>query len=77
MVAAIELGKEYAQVCVKTAAMKDAESVTTVAGSEAYRITVDCNVEDEQQLQELFRRLWKMIAPYGSREMLEYLVFCL
>ena len=77
MIAAIELGKEYAQVCVKTASMKDAESVTTVAGSEAYRIPTNCDMEDEMQLQELFRRLWKLISPYGSREALDYLVFCL
>ena len=33
MIAAIELGKKYAQVCVKTVHMKDAESLSTVAGT--------------------------------------------
>ena len=77
MVAGIELGKKYAQVCVKTESMKDAESVTKVAGEEHYRIPVEVNIEDKNELQELFRKLWKMLTPYGSREALEYLVFCL
>ena len=38
MVAAIELGKEYVQVCVKTETMKEPESVTTVAGSDGLDI---------------------------------------
>ena len=77
MVAGIELGKKYAQVCVKTESMKDAESVTKVAGTEHYRIPVGENIEDKNELQEIFRKLWKMLAPYGSREQLSYLVFCL
>lgn len=77
MVAGIELGKEYAQVCVKTDAMKDAESVTKVAGTEHYRIPIEVNLEAKSELQELFRKLWKMLTPYGSKESLEYLVFCL
>ena len=77
MVAAIELGKEYVQVCVKTGTMKEPESVTKVAGTEHYRIRTECNTEEKTELQELFRMLWKMILPYGSRESLEYLVFCL
>lgn len=77
MIAGIELGKEYAQVCVKTESMKDAESITTIAGAEAYRIPVEINLEEKSGLQELFRKLWKMLSPYGSRESLEYLVFCL
>ena len=77
MVAGIELGKQYAQVCVKTESMKDAESVTKIAGTEHYRIPVEVNIEDKSKLQELFRTLWKMLTPYGNRESLEYLVFCL
>ena len=77
MVAAIELGKEYVQVCVKTETMKEPESVTKVAGSEHYRIPTECNLDDKNELQELFRKLWKMISVYGSRESLECLVFCL
>lgn len=77
MVAGIELGKKYAQVCVKTMSMKDAESVTKVAGTEHYRIPVEVNIEDKNELQELFRKLWKMLTPYGSKEQLAYLVFCL
>lgn len=77
MVAGIELGKQYAQICVKTDSMKEAESVTKTAGTEHYRIPVEVNIEDKSELQELFRRLWKMLAPYGSRESLNYLVFCL
>lgn len=71
------MGKQYAQVCVKTDSMRDAESVTKIAGTEHYRIPVEVNIEDKNELQELFRRLWKMLAPYGSRDTLEYLVFCL
>lgn len=77
MVAGIELGREYAQVCVKTETMKEPESVTKVAGTQNYRIPTEANLEEKGELQELFRRLWKMLAPYGSREALEYLVFCL
>ena len=77
MVAAIELEKEYVQICVKTETMKEPESVTKIAGSEHYRIPTECNLDDANELQELFRKLWKMISAYGSRESLEYLVFCL
>lgn len=77
MVAGMELGKKYAQVCVKTDSMRDAESVTKVAGTEHYRIPVEVNIEEKQELQELFRQLWKMLAPYGNRDSLSYLVFCL
>lgn len=77
MVAGIELGKQYAQVCVKTDSMKDAESVTKIVGAEHYRIPVEIDIEDKYQLQELFRMLWKLLAPYNNREALEYLIFCL
>lgn len=77
MIAGIELGKEYVQVCVKTGNMKEPESVTTVAGTEHYRIPTDADIEKKAEAQELFRRLWKMLAPYGSKETLESLVFCL
>ncbi|MBQ8856744.1 MAG: hypothetical protein IJ024_01220 [Lachnospiraceae bacterium] len=77
MVAGIELGKQYAQVCVKTDSMKDAESVTKVAGTEHYRLPVEVNIENKNELQELFRKLWKMLAPYGNKDSLSYLVFCL
>ena len=77
MVAGIELGKKYAQICVKTESMKDAESVTKIAGTEHYRIPVEVNIEDKNELQELFRMLWKMLTPYGSREQLTCLAFCL
>jgi len=77
MVAGIELGKEYAQLCVKTDSMKDAESVTKIAGEEHYRIPVKINLEEKEELQEFFRKLWKMLTPYVGKESLEYLVFCL
>ncbi len=77
MVAAIELGKEYVQVCVKTKNMNEPESVTKIAGAEHYRIPTQINLEEKSELQELFRKLWKMISPYGSKEALKYLVFCL
>ena len=73
MIAAIELGKEYAQVCVKTASMRDAESVTTVAGTEHYRIPLEGNIDNQADLQEIFRKLWKMLSPYGNKDSLEYL----
>lgn len=34
MVAGIELGKEYAQICIKTESMSEPESITKVAGTE-------------------------------------------
>lgn len=71
------MGKEYAQVCVKTDSMKDAESVTKIAGAEHYRIPIEINLEEKSELQEFFRKLWKMLAPYINKEPLEYLVFCL
>ncbi len=77
MIAGIELGKEYVQVCVKTDSMKDAESVTKVAGTEHYRIPTEANLEDKSELQECFRKLWKLLAPYGNKDSLEYLMFCL
>ena len=77
MIAAIELGKKYAQVCVKTVNMKDAESLSTVAGTENYRIPTEADLEDKVQLQEFFRKLWKLLSPYGNKDSLEYLVFCL
>ncbi len=77
MIAAIELGKEYVQVCVKTDSMKDAESVTTVAGTENYRIPTEADLENREELQGLFRKLWKLLSPYGNKDTLEYLIFCL
>lgn len=77
MIAGIELGKKYAQVCVKTDRMRDAESVTRIAGTEHYRIPVEIDLEEKSQLQELFRKLWKMLSPYGNQESLEFLIFCL
>ncbi len=77
MIAAIEIGKKYAQVCVKTDRMREPESVTKIAGTEHYRIPVKEDISDPVQLQELFRDLWKMLSPYGNQESLEYLVFCL
>lgn len=77
MIAAIELGKEYVQVCVKTDSMKDAQSVTKIAGTEHYRMSTEANLENKEELQECFRKLWKMLAPYGNKDSLEYLMFCL
>ncbi len=77
MIAGIELGKEYVQICVKTEAMQEPESVTKIVGTENYRIPIEADLKDQAQLQELFRRIWKMLAPYGSKESVEKLVFCL
>lgn len=77
MIAGIELGKKYAQVCVKTDRMRDAESVTRIAGTEHYQIPVEIDLGEKSQLRELFRKLWKMLSPYGDQESLEYLIFCL
>lgn len=77
MVAGIELGNEYAQICVKTEAMKDAESVTKIAGEEHYRIPIKVNFEQKEEVQELFHNLWKMLKVYADKEPLEELVFCL
>lgn len=77
MVAGIELGREYAQICVKNDSMKDAESVTKIAGEEHYRIPVEVDWEKKEELRGFFRKLWKLIAPYINKETVEYLVFCL
>lgn len=77
MIVGMEIGKEYVQLCVKTDAMKDAQSVTKVAGSEHYRIPVEGDLQKPEDLQECFRKLWKMVTPYGNRESLEWLMFCL
>ena len=77
MIAGIELGKEYVQVCVKTDSMKEPESLSTIAGTEHYRIPAETDYEQKTQVQELFRRLWKLLAPYGNKDSLESLVFCL
>lgn len=62
MVAGIELGKEYAQICVKTESMKESESFSIFA---------------EEEPETLFRKLLKLIKPYGNPEKLEALVFVL
>ena len=77
MIAGIELGKKYAQISVKTELMSEPESITMVVGSENYRIPVEADFDKKSEIQELFRKLWKMILPYGDKEPLEYLVFCL
>lgn len=77
MIAGIELGKKYAQVCVKTEKMRDPESVSRIIGTQHYRIPVEIDIYDKGQMQEFFRKLWKMLIPYGDQESLQYLVFCL
>lgn len=77
MVVGIELGKEYAQICVKTAQMKDAESVTKIAGEEHYRIPVMADLSRKSEVQEFFRGLWKLLTCYADGEKAEYVVFCL
>lgn len=77
MIAAIELSKEYVQICVKTPSLREPESVTKVAGTEYYRMPVECDLKDCGKVRELFRSLWKMLTPYGNRESLKYLMFCL
>lgn len=62
MVAGIEFGKDYAQICVKTDSMKESESFGCPAGEE---------------LEAVFGKLLKMIKPYGNPEKLKYLVFVL
>lgn len=62
MVAGIEFGKEYAQICVKTEAMKESESF---------------GIFSEEEPEALFRKLLKLIKPYGNPEKLEFLVFVL
>lgn len=77
MIAGIELGKKFAQISVKTDLMKEPESITLVVGTEEYRIPIEADFHKQAEIQEVFRRLWKMILPYGDKEPLEYLVFCL
>ena len=77
MIVGIELGKKYAQVCVKNEQMEEPESISLVAGSENYRIPVELDIEKKSDLQEVFRKLWKLTTPYGTKDSLEYLVFCL
>lgn len=77
MVVGIELGKEYVQLCVKTDLMKEPESLSKIAGEEHYRMPTEADLEDQEQLQELFRRLWKLLLPYGNKDTLQTMVFCL
>lgn len=77
MIVGMELGKEYVQLCVKTDAMKEPESVTSVLGKECYRIPVEADIEKTEELQGLFRRIFKWLTPYGSRDTIRWLVICL
>ena len=77
MVAGIELGREYVQLCVKTESMKEPESLSKIAGEEHYRMPVEADLDEKEQLMELFRRLWKLLSPYGNKNSLEVLVVCL
>lgn len=77
MVAGIELGKQYIQVCVKTESMREPETITQIIGSEQYNIPIEVNFEKEEEVEGLFRKIWKMLAPYGSKEALKYVIFCL
>ena len=77
MVVGIELEKRYVQICVKTEAMREPESITKIVGSEQYRIPIEADLEKKEELQELFRQIWKMIVPFGSKGSLECLIFCL
>lgn len=77
MVAGIELGKEYMQLCVKTDSMKEPESLSKIAGEEHYRMPVEADLKDQEQLLELFQRLWKLLSGYGNKAALEALVYCL
>ena len=76
MVVGIELDKQYVQINVKTESMREPESITKIVGSEQYRMPIEEDLENKEELQTLFRKLWKMIAPYGSKASLKYLVFC-
>ena len=77
MVVGIELGKEYVQLCVKTDAMKEPESLSKIAGEEHYRMPTEADLGNQEELLELFRRLWKLLLPYGNKDALERLVYCL
>lgn len=77
MVVGIELGKEYVQLCVKTDAMKEPESLSKIAGEEHYRMPTEADLGNQEELSELFRGLWKLLLPYGNKNTLEHLVYCL
>lgn len=77
MIAGIELGKKFAQISVKTDLMREPESITLVVGTQDYRIPIEADFHKKAVMKEVFRKLWKMILPYGDKEPLEYLVFCL
>lgn len=77
MVAGIELGKEYVQLCVKTDSMKEPESLSKIAGEEHYRMPVEADLEDQGQLLEMFGRLWKLLSGYGKKAVPDTLVYCL
>lgn len=62
MVAGIELGKKYAQVCVR---------------AESFFVPRECGMEDREGMEKLFRKLLKLIRPYGNPENLRSLVFAL
>lgn len=63
MVAGIEFGKEYAQICVKTENGKEPETLGITVG--------------EEDTAEIFKKLLKLLKPYGNPEKIECLVFVL
>lgn len=78
MIAGIELGKHYVQMSVKTDSMKEPESVTWSAGTEEYELSTEADLTiDKNALFELFRKVWKVLCAYGSKDSIQYLVFCL
>lgn len=77
MIVGLELGKEYIQICVKTDAMTEPESVATVLGTESYRIPTEADPEKTEDLQGIFRKMLKWVTPYGSRDAIQCLVVCL
>lgn len=76
MVAGIEFGKDYAQLCIQTEQMKEPESISLVAGREEYLMPADGGAEDREQAEKLLRRCLRLMKPYGTVQKLEYLVFC-
>lgn len=74
MVAGIEFGKDYAQICVQTEHMAEPESLSLIAGREHYRIPAEGDPGSREGMQYIFRRFLKLLKPYGNAGNLKYLV---
>lgn len=77
MVAGVEFGKDYAQLCIQTDQMKEPESLSLIAGREEYLMSADGAVIDKDETEKIFRKFLRLMRPYGAPEQLKSCVFCI